>query len=83
VSKLAVVVGPHTASNHSVCATSRHMAAATMKAVSQRCDYHITCDINTSRIQWLPLITVWTPNIESVCQDLVTVAVNTKYAKFL
>ena len=83
ISKLAVVVGPHTAANNSVYATSRLMAAATMKAVSHRCDYHITCDINTSRVQWLPLITVWTPNIESVFQDLVTVAVKTKYAKFL
>lgn len=83
ISKLAVVVGPHTAANHSVYTTSRLMAAATMKAVSQRCDYHITCDINTSRVQWLPLITVLTPSIESVCQDLVAVAVKKKYAKFL
>ena len=83
VSKLAVVVGPNTAANNSVYATSRLVAAATMRAVSQRCDYHITCDINTARVQWLPPITVWTPNIESVCQDIVAVEVNAKYAKFI
>ena len=46
VSKLAVVVGPHTAASNSVSTTSQRMAAATMKAVSQRCDYHCT----TSRV---------------------------------
>ena len=83
VSNLAVVVGPHTTANHSMYATSRLTAAATMKATSQRCDYHITCGINTSRVQWLPLITMWTPNTEPVCQNLIVVAVKTKYAKFL
>ena len=48
---MPVVLGQHTAADPFVHTMSTKMAATTLKAVAQRCDFDVTCDLEECRIQ--------------------------------